>query len=126
MDPYEWSVTEDVALTTIHEALIAVLRGQPKHYLRIDELIYKMNRGAKKVRFHPKNKHNLAIKYLNDKFGSFEDFLDDYGFYAVMERHHNTYVYFIEHNYSKDLCKPRITNDTEWTFIALTEVSSVI
>jgi hypothetical protein len=114
---YVWSVTESVALTTIHEALIQVLREQPNNYLPIKDLIYQMNRVAKKKRFHRQNKHNLAIKYLNDKFGSFENFVDDYAFYAILERNQNTYVYFLEHNYSEDLCKPRITKDKEWIFV---------
>ena len=114
---YVWSVTETIALSAIHEAIRGILRDQPKMYLPIKDLIYQMNRVTRKTRFHAQNKHNRAIKYINDKFGSFEDFLDDYGFYAVLERNRVTYVYFLEHNYSEDLCKPRITKDREWVFV---------
>ena len=117
MGSYVWSVTDAVALTTIHEALLQALREQPKDYLPIKDLIYQMNRYAKKRRFHRQNKHNLAIKYLNDKFGSFENFLDDYAFYAILERNKKTYVYFLEHNYSEDLCRPRITKNKEWILV---------
>jgi len=114
---YVWSVTETVALSSIHKAIIGLLRDQPKMYLPIKDLIYQMNRVTRETRFHAQNKHNRAIKYINDRFGSFENFLDDYGFYAILERN-RTYVYFLEHNYSEDLCKPRITKDREWVFVA--------
>jgi hypothetical protein len=112
-----WNVSEDQGLAIIHQTLLEVLREQPKQYLPIHDLVFRLNQRGRHRSIHTRKKHNCLTKYIKCQYGGLTHFLKDYPFYEVHTREGQLYIHFVEEKYEPDLCKRGLTRDHDWVLV---------
>ena len=113
----KWNLTKEKGERIAHKYITNILNSCPSKKMPYRELSISLNQRTKHIKVTQGKKRKPFLVYLNDVYGSLENFLDDYIFYGIM----NTDVIFLE-----GLMESEHTKLSQWELVTEEEEESYV